>query len=94
MPTFDAGGTAGATPGSIAGMKLSVSLPDEDVAFVDEYAHRLGTSSRSSVLQHAIGLLRAAELETDYTLAFEEWSESDDAALWEPASADGLDAAR
>ncbi len=46
------------------------------------------------MLQHAIGLLRAVELETDYAEAFGAWGESDDAALWEPASADGLDATR
>jgi Arc/MetJ-type ribon-helix-helix transcriptional regulator len=81
--------------GSIDGMKLSVSLPDEDVAFVDDYAARAGTSSRSSVLHRAIDLLRMADLESAYTDAAAEWAAGDDAALWDATTGDGLpDAAR
>jgi antitoxin MazE9 len=76
-------------------VKLSVSLPEDDVAFVDEYAHRLGSASRSSVLHHAIGLLRMAELEDAYANAFDEWERAGEAAEWNATSADGIaDAAR
>jgi Arc/MetJ-type ribon-helix-helix transcriptional regulator len=76
-------------------MKLSVSLPDDDVAFIDEYARRIGGRSRSSVLHRAIGLLRMAELESAYTEAWDEWAGSGDAELWDAATGDGLaDAAR
>ena len=68
-------------------MKLSVSLPAEDVAFVDEYVERTGEPSRSSAIQRAIGLLRAAELEEDYSSAFGEWAEAE---AWDRATADGL----
>lgn len=76
-------------------MKLSVSLPEEDVATLDEYARVAGLSSRSAALQHAIRLLRHPDLETDYAAAWHEWQSSGDEATWEAAAADGLaDAAR
>jgi Arc/MetJ-type ribon-helix-helix transcriptional regulator len=70
-------------------VKLSVSLPAADVAFVDEYVERTGEPSRSSAIQRAIGLLRAAELEDEYASAFDEWTGAE-AELWERTAADGL----
>ena len=78
------------TCGSIAGMKISVSLPQEDVAYVDEYASRTEADSRSAVIHAAIELLRAAELEAQYTEAFEEWDDGDNAAAWDRATGDGI----
>jgi len=76
-------------------MKLSVSLPADDIAFVDEYARRLGTDSRSSVLHRAIGLLRLADLESSYAAAWDESAPAGDAELWDATTGDGLaDAAR
>ena len=76
-------------------MKLSVSLPDEDVATLDEYAQASGLSSRSAALQHAIRLLRHADLEQDYASAWQEWESSGEQNFWEGTVADGLaDAAR
>ena len=71
-------------------MKLSVSLPDEDVAVLDEFASRTGLTSRSAALQHAIRLLRHPDLEQDYAAAWQEWDTSGEAALWESTSGDGL----
>lgn len=71
-------------------MKLSVSLPDEDVEFLDEYAKAQGYGSRSAVVHRAVRLLRASELGSDYAAAWDEWEESGDARLWEPVVADGL----
>jgi Arc/MetJ-type ribon-helix-helix transcriptional regulator len=71
-------------------MKISVSLPPEDLAFVDEYAKRTEAESRSAVIHAAIELLRAGDLEAEYTEAFAEWDASGDAALWDRASGDGL----
>ena len=71
-------------------MKVSVSLTDEDVTFVDEYARQIGAASRSAVIHQAINLLRTAELEDAYASAWEEWDESADAQLWENAAADGI----
>ena len=71
-------------------MKISVSLPQEDVAFVDEYAARTEAESRSAVIHAAIESLRATQLEAEYTEAFAEWGASEDAALWDRTSGDGI----
>lgn len=76
-------------------MKLSVSLPDEDVALLDAYMRRSGLRSRSTALQHAVRLLRHPDLEQDYAAAWREWEDSGERDLWDGAAADGLvDAAR
>ncbi|GIF98007.1 ribbon-helix-helix domain-containing protein [Catellatospora citrea] len=76
-------------------MKLSVSLPAEDIDFIDDYADRRGSASRSAVLHRAIDLLRASELEDAYAAAYDEWDASEDGRLWSATAADGLaDAAR
>jgi Arc/MetJ-type ribon-helix-helix transcriptional regulator len=71
-------------------MKLSVSLPDEDVEFLDQYAQTQGYESRSAVVHKAVRLLRATELSVDYVQAWDEWSESGDADTWEAVVGDGL----
>jgi len=70
-------------------MKLSVSLPDEDVKFLDNYAEQLGIESRSAVVHRAVRLLQASELGPAYEAAWEEWA-AGDADAWESAVADGL----
>jgi len=76
-------------------VKLSVSLPDEDVAILDEFARTTGLSSRSAALHHAVRMLRLPELEQDYAAAWDEWEASGDHVAWDPTAADGLtDAAR
>ena len=72
-------------------MKLSVSLPEEDVEFLDRYASSVGIQSRSAVVQRAVRLLRAAELGPAYAQAWEEWDTSGEAELWESVSADGIE---
>jgi Arc/MetJ-type ribon-helix-helix transcriptional regulator len=71
-------------------MKVSVSLPDEDVEFVDEYARTQGFGSRSAVLHKAVRLLRASDLGSAYGAAWQEWEDSDEAKLWDSATGDGL----
>lgn len=71
-------------------MKVSVSLPDEDVEFLDAYAATRGIPSRSAALHRAIRLLRASELGPDYEAAWAEWSRTDDEQLWEATARDGL----
>jgi Arc/MetJ-type ribon-helix-helix transcriptional regulator len=70
-------------------MKLSVSLPDGDVDFLDQYARDQGYASRSAVVQRAIRMLRATELEEAYEEAWSEWSASGEASVWEAAAGDG-----
>ncbi len=71
-------------------MKLSVSLSDEDVAILDEFARSAGLPSRSAALHHAVRMLRLPELEQDYAAAWEEWEASGDQAAWSLTDADGL----
>ena len=76
-------------------MKLSVSLPDEDVAILDEFARTAGLPSRSAALHHAVRLLRLSDLEQDYEAAWQEWEGSGDQEAWSGTAVDGIaDAAR
>jgi Arc/MetJ-type ribon-helix-helix transcriptional regulator len=72
-------------------MKVSVSLPDEDIEFLDEYVRNVGAPSRSAVIQRAVRLLRATELGPAYAQAWDEWERSGDSEVWESVSGDGLD---
>ena len=72
-------------------MKLSVSLRDDDVKFIDEFAASAGYSSRSAVVQKALGLLRAGDLVSAYEDAFGEWSEGGHDLAWSVDDAEGLD---
>lgn len=73
-------------------MKVSVSLPADDVAFLDEYARSQGIQSRSAVVHRAVGLLRVGDLSAAYEDAWTSWAASLDADSWETATADGLEA--
>jgi antitoxin MazE9 len=71
-------------------MKVSVSLPGEDIQFLDEYAREQGLESRSAAVHRAVRLLRTAELAGTYEAAWEEWAAEGDATLWESTTGDGL----
>ena len=71
-------------------MKLSVSLPDDDVEFLDECVRLKGEASRSAVVHKAVRLLRATELGDAYEDAWSDWDAGGDAALWEAVAADGV----
>ncbi len=71
-------------------MKLSVSIPDSDVDFLDDYARSCGMASRSAVLHRAIRLLRASDLSQHYEAAFAEWEGNGESRVWDAAVADGL----
>jgi Arc/MetJ-type ribon-helix-helix transcriptional regulator len=71
-------------------MKISVSLPDEDVEFLDNYAHTHGFESRSAVVHSAVRMLRSSKLGDAYADAWREWEESDEAGLWDKTTSDGL----
>ena len=73
-------------------MKLSVSLPEEDVATLDEFAAAAGLPSRSAAVQRAIGLLRLQDLEREYEAAWVEWTSTADDLVWDATSADGVGA--
>jgi Arc/MetJ-type ribon-helix-helix transcriptional regulator len=71
-------------------MKVSVSLPGEDVHFLDEYAREQGLESRSAALRRAVRLLRTAELGGTYEAAWQEWATEEDGTLWESTVGDGV----
>ena len=71
-------------------MKLSVSLPEEDVAVLDEHARKSGLTSRSAALHDAVRLLRHSSLADDYAAAWQEWESSGEQEAWQVVDADGL----
>lgn len=71
-------------------MKVSVSLPDDDVEFLDSYARAQGIQSRSAALHEAVGLLRSSQLADAYEDAWDSWTASDEAGAWDAVTADGL----
>lgn len=72
-------------------MKLSVSLPEDDVEFLDAYAQSQGIESRSAVVHKAVRLLRASELGDAYEEAFASWDNEGQAVSWDVVAADGLE---
>ena len=70
-------------------MKLSISLPAEEVGFLDAYARSRGIRSRSGVIQAALRLLRTSQLADDYASAWAEWPE-EDAGTWDRTTGDGV----
>jgi Arc/MetJ-type ribon-helix-helix transcriptional regulator len=72
-------------------MKVSISLPEEDVAFLDEYAHSQGIESRSAFVHKAVRMLRASELSGAYEEAFTSGEGEQEAAIWDVTVADGLE---
>ena len=73
-------------------MKLSISLREEEIGFLDSYARSRGIGSRSGVVSEALRLLRTMELVGEYEAAWAEWKEGDDAGAWDRVSGDGLSA--
>jgi Arc/MetJ-type ribon-helix-helix transcriptional regulator len=71
-------------------MKVSVSLPDDDVEYLDAYVREQGLESRSAAVHKAVRLLRASELGAAYEAAWAEWAASDDAELWDTVVSDGI----
>jgi Arc/MetJ-type ribon-helix-helix transcriptional regulator len=71
-------------------MKVSVSLPEDDIDFLDQYAKKEGYESRSAVVHKAVRLLRASGLGAAYEEAWREWRATGEDELWESTSADGL----
>jgi Arc/MetJ-type ribon-helix-helix transcriptional regulator len=71
-------------------MKISVSLPDEDVQFLDNYVESQGFDSRSAVVHAAVRMLRSSKLGDAYADAWREWEDSGESEVWDSAVGDGL----
>jgi Arc/MetJ-type ribon-helix-helix transcriptional regulator len=72
-------------------MKVSISLPDDDVEFLDAYARSQGVESRSAVVHKAVRMLRVSELGEAYEEAFTSWEDDGEDAVWDAVTADGLE---
>jgi antitoxin MazE9 len=75
----------------MTGVKLSVSLSEDDVRFLEAFAREQGMASRSAALQRAVTLLRASRLGPAYADAWAEWEVGADSEPWRSAAADGLE---
>lgn len=73
-------------------MKVSVSLPDDAVEFLDEQTRSGRFASRSAALKAAVTVLRQSSMTDSYAAAWDEWEQSGDDALWANVAADGLGA--
>jgi Arc/MetJ-type ribon-helix-helix transcriptional regulator len=71
-------------------MKVSMSLPGEDVAFLDAYAKEHAVRSRSAVVHRAIQAFRLSELPEAYSEAWTECSSGGLAGDWETVVGDGV----
>ncbi|UFS58907.1 ribbon-helix-helix protein, CopG family [Subtercola endophyticus] len=71
--------------------KLSVSLSESDVEYIDELA-RAKSGNRSAVIHDLVRIAREKRAVSDYSLAADEWASSGDAKLWEGTASDGLSA--
>jgi len=71
-------------------MKVSISLPEEDLEFLDAYVQAQGLGSRSAALHKAVRLLRGSELTGSYEESFVAWAASEDATDWGTTVSDGL----
>ncbi len=72
-------------------MKLSISVPDEQVELIDRVISVQGLASRSAAIQQGIELWLNQALVDDYAAAFKEWDASGEAAVWESVAGDGLE---
>jgi putative addiction module CopG family antidote len=70
--------------------KVSLSLSEQDVAFLDQQTLSGLYASRSAAVHEAVRLLRESRLADAYAEAYAEWSESGEEAVWAPAASDGI----
>lgn len=70
-------------------MKLSISLPDKDIEFIDRQVADHGEPSRSAVIRKALRRLRSEDLKRQYTRLWAEWDDKDD--VWDVTVGDGIE---
>lgn len=68
--------------------KLSVSIDQQLLTFLEGYQQEHQIKSKSEVISEALRLLRERELESQYAAAMQEWKQEAD--LWEAVTGDGL----
>ena len=72
-------------------VKVSTTLPERDVVFIERYAKEKNLPSRAAAYQAAVKALRDQELMRQYEEADKEWYESGEAAVWECTVGDGIE---
>lgn len=70
-------------------MKLSISLPEEDLVFLDTQASAGHYESRSAVILAAIRLMRDRQHVDSYAAAWDEWDD-EGPVDWDTVTSDGL----
>ena len=70
--------------------KVSLSLDERDVVFLDEETLGGRFPSRSAAVHEAVRLLRESLLADAYAEAYGEWNESGEEGAWDAASLDGI----
>ncbi|PZS40048.1 MAG: antitoxin [Pseudonocardiales bacterium] len=69
-----------------------MSLPEEDVEFLDAYVREQGYQSRSAAVHQAVAVLRSGQLAGAYEDAWRVWDASGEADAWDAIAADGVGA--
>ncbi len=73
----------------MSGMKLSISLPEKDIEFIDRQVADHREPSRSAVIRKALRRLRSEDLKRQYARLWAEWDEEDD--VWDVTVGDGIE---
>jgi Arc/MetJ-type ribon-helix-helix transcriptional regulator len=72
-------------------MKVSVSLSEEDVAFLDAETRQGVFASRSAAVAAAIRACRSRDLAAAYFEAFRDWNEAEENEAWDAVLGDGIE---
>lgn len=72
-------------------MKVSISLSEEDLAYLDAETEAGTFPSRSAVVAAAIGAYRNRDLVTAYLEAFREWDAAGEDEAWARVLGDGIE---
>ena len=72
-------------------MKVSISLPEDEVRLLDELVERHKLSTRSAGARRALKALRSEQLAAEYEACFSDPQFGERSDLWDATVADGLD---
>ena len=72
-------------------VKVSTTLPERDVDFIERYTIRNNLPNRAAAYQAAVRALRHEDLMRQYEEADKEWYESGEVEVWECTVGDGIE---
>jgi Arc/MetJ-type ribon-helix-helix transcriptional regulator len=70
--------------------KVSVSLDERDVEFLDYQTAQGRFPSRSAGVSAGVRLLRDLDLADSYAEAFAQWADAESGRLWDSTTGDGV----